>query len=99
MLFHCHHKHDENTCPSGDPERLSATFAAVLPALEANGVKVIGAWIDPPAHEFFFVLETDDYQALTEGLRPILLAGTAKIQPEGDVAARMQATMARLSES
>ena len=30
-----------------------------------------GAWGDPPGHDFFFVLETDDYDALVEGIQPV----------------------------
>ncbi len=47
-----------------------------------------GAWVDPPGHDFFFfVLEIDDYEALVEGLRPIIPSGTATIQPVGDMGA------------
>ena len=95
MLFHIHHHHDEKTCPAGDPERLSATFAAVLPALKENGVEVVGAWVDPPGHDFFFVVETDDYGALVEGLRPIVPAGAATIRPVGDVQTQVQAAMSQ----
>ena len=56
MLFHVHHHHDEKTCPAHNAEAVSASFGAVLPALAENGVTVVGAWVDPPGHDFFFVL-------------------------------------------
>ena len=83
MLFHVHHRHDEKTCPAHNAEAVSASFGAVLPTLAENGVNVVGAWVDPPGHDFFFVLETDDYEALVEGLRPIIPSGSATIQPVG----------------
>ena len=94
MLFHIHHHHDENTCPAHDPEAVGASFGALLPALDANGVTVVGAWVDPPGHDFFLVVETDDYDALVEGLRPIIPSGTATIQPVGDMAAQVAKRMA-----
>ena len=87
MLFHVHHHHDEKTCPAHNAEAVGASFGAVLPALAENGVTVVGAWVDPPGHDFFFVLETDNYEALVEGLRPIIPSGTATIQPVGDMGA------------
>ena len=66
----------------------------MLPALAENGVTVVGAWVDPPGHDFFFVVETDDYDAMVEGLRPIIPSGTATIQPVGDMAAQVAKRMA-----
>jgi len=94
MIFHIHHHHDENTCPANSPEAVGATFGSVLPSLSEYGVTVIGAWVDPPGHDFFFVVETDSYDDLVEGLRPILAAGTARIQPVGDVQAQVAKRMA-----
>ena len=42
---------------------------------------------DPPGHDFSFVLETDEYDALVEGLRTIIPSGTATIKPAGDMGA------------
>jgi len=65
-----------------------------LPALNEFGVTVIGAWVDPPGHDFFFVVETDSYDDLVEGLRPILSSGSARIQPVGDLQAQVAKRMA-----
>ena len=94
MIFHIHHHHDENTCPANSPEAVGATFGSVLTALSEYGVAVIGAWVDPPGHDFFFVVETDSYDDLVEGLRPILSSGTARIQPVGDLQAQVAKRMA-----
>ncbi|MDA0300106.1 MAG: hypothetical protein O3B40_06700 [Actinobacteria bacterium] len=65
-----------------------------MPALNEFGVTVIGAWVDPPGHDFFFVVETDSYDDLVEGLRPILSSGSARIQPVGDLQAQVAKRMA-----
>ena len=44
-------------------------------------------WVDPPGHDFFFVLETDNYEALVGDSGPIIPSGTATIQPVGDMGA------------
>ena len=59
--------------------------------------EVVGAWVDPLGHDFFFVLETDDYDALVEGLRPIIPSGTATIQPVGDMGATVAKRIAEES--
>ena len=56
-----------------------------------------GAWGDPPGHDIFFVLETDNYEALVEGLRPIILSGTATIQTVGEMGATVAKRIAEES--
>ncbi len=90
VLLHIKHHHDPTTCPGGDEERRQATFGSLLPALETAGITVVGAWTDPPAHDFFLIVETDSYEDLLEGMRPIIPAGSAIIQPVVDMRARMQ---------
>ncbi|MGK0225466.1 MAG: DUF3303 domain-containing protein [Acidimicrobiales bacterium] len=89
MLLHITHHHDEKTCPAGDKEKVAATFGALLPSLEAAGVTVVGAWVDPPGHDFFLIVETDSYEALLEGFEPIVPIGTATIQPVVDMKEKM----------
>jgi|TARA_B110000438_G_scaffold39946_2_gene39875 hypothetical protein len=90
MLLHIRHHHDENTCPAGDKERVGASFGALLPALQNAGITVIGAWVDPPSHDFFLVVETDSYEDLLEGMAPIIPVGSATIQPVVDMKAQME---------
>ena len=66
------------------------TFGAVLGALEENVNGVIGAWVDGPGHDFFFVFDADESSQIFAGLLPIATAGTAKIQPVGDYVAVME---------
>ena len=90
MLLHSRHHHDENTCPAGDKERVGTSFGSLLPALQTAGVTVVGAWVDPPSHDFFLVVETDSYEDLLEGMAPIIPVGSATIQPVVDMKAQME---------
>jgi|GEM_PF-141106 hypothetical protein len=90
MLFHVTHHHDESTCPAHDDAVIAETFGAVLGTLEENVNEVIGAWVDPPGHDFFFVVDADDVAQIFTGMFPIVSAGSAKIQPVGDYVAMMK---------
>jgi hypothetical protein len=94
MLLHIRHHHDEKTCPAGDKERVGASFGSLLPALQTDGVTVVGAWVDPPSHDFFLVVETDSYEDLLEGMAPIIPVGSATIQPVVDMKAQMERSTA-----
>ncbi len=90
MLFHITHHHDETTCPAHDDAVVAGTFGVVLDTLTENVNEVIGAWVDPPGHDFFFVVDADDASQIFLGLGPIVSAGTAKIQPVGDYAVMIE---------
>ena len=93
------HSFDARHIESTVETQMMVTHAMMLndafAALKENGVEVVGAWVDPPGHDFFFVVETDDYGALVEGLRPIVPAGSATIRPVGDVQTQVQAAMSQ----
>ena len=90
MLFHMTHHHDETTCPAHDKEAGDASFGAVLATLEANVEHVVGAWVDPPGHDFFFVVEADDAAKIFAGLWPIIPAGTAQVRPVNSLQAALE---------
>ena len=90
MLFHITHHHDETTCPAHDEAAVAETFGAVLGTLKENVNEVIGAWVDPTGHDFFFIVDADDAGQVFSGLFPIVAARTAKVQPVGDYVAMMK---------
>ncbi|HJM27520.1 MAG: hypothetical protein QF596_03525 [Acidimicrobiales bacterium] len=90
MIFHVTHTHNELTCPIHDPETLLNSFGKALESLENESVNIIGAWVDGPGHQLFFVIETDSADAIHNGLKPIIDRGTARIQPVTDMQARIQ---------
>lgn len=78
MLFHITHIHTPETCPYHDPEKARATFGKMLGGAEHLGVKLVGAWVDAPAHTVYIVVETDSAQKLEELLAPGLEIGYAE---------------------
>ena len=93
MLFHITHTHTEHTCPINDPEAMQTSFAALFPSIVASSVNLIGAWADQLAHQIFYVIESDDVTAIQDAFRPITDAGTMRIQPVSDAAARVAQIM------
>tara|TARA_B100000959_G_C14878467_1_gene581466 strand:- start:72 stop:302 length:231 start_codon:yes stop_codon:yes gene_type:complete len=69
---------------------MSKTFAIVVDTLKESVNEVLGAWVDPPGHQFFFVVDADDTAQIFSGLFPVFNVGTARVQPVGDFAAMME---------
>lgn len=88
MLFHITHSHNELTCPVNDTSLFLNSFGAVVDSLEANNVTVIGAWIDGPGHQSFYVIDADSPDDIHNGLHPIIARGTAVIKPVADLQER-----------
>ena len=78
MLFHITHVHTPETCPYHDPEKARATFGKMLGGAEQLGVRLVGAWVDAPAHTAYIVVEADSAQKLEELLAPGLEIGYAE---------------------
>jgi len=93
MLFHITHTHTEHTCPIDNPEGMQSSFGALFPSIAASSVTLVGAWVDQLAHQMFFVIESDNITAIQDAFRPITDAGTIRIQPVGDAAARVAQIM------
>ncbi len=77
MIFHVTQRHTEETC---------ADFAAhVRRTAEAGwpitGVKVHGVWAASHCHTWFYVLESDSYEAIWRGLGPLREETTLDITP------------------
>ncbi len=70
MLFHITHVHTPEVCPYHNPEKARATFGKMLSSAEQLGVKLLGVWVDAPAHTLYIVAETDSSQKLEEMLGP-----------------------------
>ena len=69
----------------------AVTFGAVMDTLTEHVNEVVGAWVDPPGHDFFFVVDADDATQVFQGMFPIIDAGTAQVRPVGDFAAMLKA--------
>jgi hypothetical protein len=78
MLFHITHVHTPETCPYHSPEKARATFGKVLGGAEELGIKLVGVWVDAPAHTIYLVVETDSSQKIEELLAPAFEIGRAE---------------------
>ena len=93
MLFHIAHTHDPSACLFGDPKRLAGTFGKVDEAMATAGATVIGSWVNPAAHTFYWVVEADAASTLTRGLAPVVELGRADINPVADLAQTLRALL------
>ncbi len=78
MLFHITHVHTPELCPYHNPEKARATFGKVLSSAEQLGVKLVGVWVDAPAHTIYIVVETDSAEKIAELLGPAFEIGHAE---------------------
>lgn len=83
MLFHIKHTHTAESCPYDKPEVVKSTWGKVLTTTVA-GVKIVGGYVDPPAHAFYLILEANKADQIEEFLAPVMTAGKAKISPVSD---------------
>jgi hypothetical protein len=83
MIFHITHIHSPELCPSDNPEKVEKTVSIVASDSHAKaaGVKVLGRYIAPAEHILYFIIEVDNYEAVTEYLRPMMKMGTPRITP------------------
>ena len=87
MIFHITHVHSPESCPYHDPEKGRATFGKVLTSVDELGIKLIGAWVDAPAHTAYFVIDTDSAQKIEELLAPAFGIGHAETRVVEDAQA------------
>jgi hypothetical protein len=79
MLFHITQSHTPENCPVG----AGGSNSLFDPTVE--GVTVIGRYGANSEHTLFFVVETDDWQALQKFLMPGFAKTTARITPVSEV--------------
>jgi hypothetical protein len=84
MLFHITHVHTPETCPAKDPEKVRNTFGKMLGSAEEIGIKVVGAWIDGPAHTSFILVEADSAEKLFDFFEPTSNMARAEVKPVQD---------------
>ena len=87
MLFHITHVHTPEACPYGNPEKTRDTFGKMMSSAEQLGVKLVGAWVDAPAHTVYLVVETDSFQKIEELLAPVIKIGHAETRAVSEAAA------------
>ncbi len=78
MIFHITHVHKPETCPYHNPEKARDTFGKMLGSAESLGVKLVGVWVDAPAHTAYIVVESDSSQKIEEMMAPVFEMGCAE---------------------
>jgi hypothetical protein len=87
MLFMAVLKHSPEHClmrPENAEarEELRKRFLRREELQKETGVKVLGAYVNPNEHTFYWIIETDDYRNVSRYLGPPLLTyHSAKITP------------------
>ncbi len=84
MLFHITHVHTPETCPGKDPEKVRETIGKMLSGAEQLGVKLVGAWVDGPAHTVFIVVEAKSAEQLFDFFVPTANIARAEVKPVQD---------------
>lgn len=84
MLFHVTHVHTSESCPAHDPELLRNTIGKIFGSAEQIGVKLVGSYVDAPAHTIYFIVETDAVDKLKDLFDPLLNIGHTEIRPVVD---------------
>src|SRR3972149_80607 len=82
MQFVVTQMHAPSDCPSDEPEVLRKLGHAFSDGeATRKGVKLLGAFIAPLEHTFFFLLEADSLAKVTDFLKPAAKLGTANVTP------------------
>ena len=84
MLFHITHIHNWENCPAHNPENAKGTFGKLLANDNNSGAKIKSAYVDPPAHTFYLIVEANDAKQLELLLEPVFELGSAEIRPISD---------------
>jgi len=84
MLFHITHIHTPETCPGKDPEKVRDTFGKMLSNAEQLGLKLVGAWVDGPAHTAYILVEADSAEKIFDFFEPTASIARAEVRPVQD---------------
>ena len=79
MVFVVTHEHTPELCPSDDPAPVHKL--ADESHIKESGVEVLGAYVAPPEHTSYLILEAADYGHVVTYVRPMMKIGTTDIVP------------------
>lgn len=84
MLFMATLTHTPEYCLARDEYKAKGKkwFEEMRASAEVLNIKIHGAYVNPNEHTFYFVLEADNFDAISDFLRPPMLTHhTGKISP------------------
>lgn len=84
MYFHVYASHSSEICPMYTPEKMPEVFSAwekFRPLADELGVKIHYMAASAPSHEFFFLLEADSMNAISQLMFSIPIRQDVKVNP------------------
>ena len=80
MLFHATQTHDYSTCHAHDAER-KALMMKSMQSADSIGIKIVGAYADPPGHALYFIFEADSTEQIVQFFDPMIELDNVDIHP------------------
>lgn len=82
-VYVTHWTHTPENCPgrNGDSAKLLSKFWEGRKMAEEKGITILGAYATVTEHDFFIILEANDYGAVVEFFLPLVPSQTGKIVP------------------
>jgi hypothetical protein len=81
MLFQVIHTHTNENCPARSPEHAKPFGEWWQSLKKTTGVKLLSGYVSPIDHTFYFVIEADDFTAVTRELGGLNPLGSGSIRP------------------
>lgn len=82
-LYIAHWTHTPENCPgrSGDGAKMLNKFWEGRKKAEEKGIRILGAYVTVTEHDYFILVEANDYAAVVEFFLPLVPSQTGKIVP------------------
>jgi hypothetical protein len=81
MLFHVIHSHTAELCPAGNKELVKNTWGKVFASAGEIGIKIVGSYVNAPAHTLYFIIDSDSVEKIERFFTPVLKMGETEINP------------------
>lgn len=81
-LFVVYHKHDENTCPAGDPRMGAMLLMHVSPAnASKSGITIHSEAVLNGKHTFYLIVDAADEAKVKQFMTPFAQMGSVEVWP------------------
>ncbi len=82
-IYVAHWTHTPENCPgrSGDGAKMLSKFWEGRKKAEEKGIKILGAYVTVTEHDYFIIVEANDYSAVVEFFLTLVPTQTGKIVP------------------
>ncbi len=82
-IYVAHWTHSPENCPgrSGDGAKMLSKFWEGRKKAEEKGIKILGAYVTVTEHDYFIIVEANDYSAVVEFFLTLVPTQTGKIVP------------------